>query len=128
MAAIKTASVPSRAILALALVSLLALRLMSPPGFMPAFANGAVTIIVCPDAEPASGLGDHNHHGSHSKVVHQTCAYASASTFGAAPADAPVLAAPFAAAATSLIARPFAFAGQHRDHERPPPRGPPISD
>jgi hypothetical protein len=128
MAAIKTATVPKRAIWALALALLLGLRLLSPPGFMPAFANGAVTIIVCPDAEPASGLGGHDHHGSHSKVIHQTCAYASASTFGSAPADAPLLAPPLAAAATSVIARPFAFAGQHSDHERPPLRGPPIPD
>jgi hypothetical protein len=121
----RAANVPTRAIWALTLAILLALRLLFPPGFMPSFDHGAVTIRICPDAEPGSGGIDH-HHGGHSKTLHQPCAYASGSAFGAAFGEAPLFAALLAAAIAPNLARPSPFAGLHSEHERPPLRGPPI--
>jgi hypothetical protein len=40
---------------------LLALRVLAPAGFMPAFDHGAVTIVLCPDADPVPAMGAHDH-------------------------------------------------------------------
>src|SRR5215213_9973866 len=90
MAFVKAASVSKRTAWALALALLLGLRLLSPPGFMPSFTHGAVTITICPDAEPFSGTAGHDH-SNRSKSLHQPCAYASAAWLGTAAADAPQL-------------------------------------
>ena len=123
----RTASPPRRAIWALALALILALRLLAPAGFMPAFDHGAVTIVVCPDAEPiAPAMAGHHHH-DHSKKFHQACPYAAASSLGATVADWPPLdAALFALGLALLIGRPFVSLERHRAHERPPLRGPPL--
>jgi hypothetical protein len=101
------------------------MRLLSPPGFMPTFAHGGVTITICPDEAPPTPMSG-GHHDGHSKSVHRPCPYASAASFGTADSNAPLLTALVAAELAPVIARPFAFLDRSRPHERPPLRGPPI--
>ncbi len=103
---------------------LLALRSLAPPGFMPAFDHGAVTIAACPDAAPVGSMHMH-HHGDH-QSSHQPCPYASASAVGALGADwTPLLAAAFFAVAL-LLGRTFLFVERQGRRHRPPSRAPPI--
>jgi hypothetical protein len=102
----------------------LALRLLSPAGFMPAFAHGAVTILACPDAAPAPI--NHHHHSSDHKSAHQQCPYAAASGLAAAGVEWPATALVLAFAAALLLGRTYAFLERQRDGERPPAIGPPI--
>ena len=103
------------------LALLLALRSLAPAGFMPAFENGAVIIVACPDAGPATA--HHHHRSGDRKSQHQPCPYAAASALG--PDWPPLLPAVFFAAAL-LLGRTFLFAERHSRRERPPLRGPPI--
>ena len=121
-------SLSLRSMWAIVLALILALRLLTPAGFMPAFDRGAVTIIICPDADPAPvAMAGHHHHDGHSKKLHQPCPYASASSLGAAAADLPLLAALAVTGLALLIGRPFVFLEWRRAHELPQPRGPPLS-
>src|SRR5947208_12267817 len=86
----KTAPAFARFACAALLALLLGLRLLGATGYMPGFDHGAVTIIVCPDADPEAPLAvavAHHHHG-HSKHKHGgLCPYASASSLGALGAE-----------------------------------------
>lgn len=126
MPGLRSMSLSLRSMSALVLALILALRLLTPAGFMPAFDRGAVTIVICPDAEPALPPMTGHHHHDHSKKLHQPCPYASASSLGAATADLPLLAAVPVAGLVLLIGRPFAFLERRRAHELPRPRGPPL--
>jgi UDP-N-acetylmuramyl pentapeptide phosphotransferase/UDP-N-acetylglucosamine-1-phosphate transferase len=103
---------------------LLAVRLLSPAGFMPAFDHGAISITVCPDGEPAPAPMAHHHHHGEAKLQ-QHCPYAA----GAAPATAAELALVVAAVlaiALLLVGRPFQSIRHRRLQDRPPLRGPPV--
>jgi hypothetical protein len=92
---------------------------------MPAFDHGAVTIVVCPDAEPAaSAMGGHHHHNP--KKLHQPCPYASASSLGALTVDFVGIAVLLAVSLRLLLGRASVFVEHHRTRDRPPSRGPPI--
>ena len=107
------------------LALLLAVRSLAPAGFMPAFDHGAVTLVPCPDAEPAMWGMHHHHPGDHSLAHHQ-CPYASAAGLGALGRDwMPLLALPFFAAAL-LLGRTFLFIERQSARDRPPAIGPPI--
>ena len=109
----------------LALALLLALRLLSPAGFMPAFERGTVTIVACPDSGAAVAPAHHHHSADH-KSGHQPCPYAAASALGTL-ADVWTLPALLAAFALVLmLGRSFAFVERHRAGERPHPTGPPF--
>jgi hypothetical protein len=109
------------------LLLVLALRLLTPAGFMPAFDQGAVTIVPCPDADGAIAFGTLHHHGHKSpKHVHQQCPYAAASAPGLLDADFAGLGALLLlGAAALLLGRPYNFL-EHRTHDRPPQRAPPL--
>jgi len=126
VAALKTASLSTRALFALALALLLGVRLLSPPGFMPSFARGAVTITLCPNADQGWAPTGHSHHGGHSQTFHQPCAYAAAQSFGTAAADAALLPGPLLAPIPPAVALPRTLPALLRSHERPPLRGPPV--
>ena len=119
----------TRAVCGTLLAIILALRLLTPAGFMPAFDHGAVTIVVCPDAdaEPTLAMAVHHQHGNrHHQQLHQPCAYASASGLGVlAVGFAPAIGALILAAAL-LLGRNFLLIELDRAHVRPPPRGPPL--
>lgn len=104
---------------------LLAVRLLSPAGFMPAFDHGAISIVVCPDGDPAPAPMTHHHHHGHAKLQ-QHCPYAA----GAAPATTAELAlivAALFAIALLLAGQPFQSVRRRRLHDRPPLRGPPLA-
>ena len=106
------------------LAALLALRSLAPAGFMPAFENGAVTIVICADAAAVAG---HDHHRSGDEHgQHQRCPYAAASALGALGPDWPPLLTPLFFAVALLLGRTFLFVERHSRRERPPLRGPPI--
>ena len=121
----RAAPAPIRGLLACALALMLALRLLTPAGFMPAFDRGAVTIVICPDADPpATTMAGHHHDAP--KKLHQPCPYASAAALGGLVGDQPLLTAMLAIGLALLLGRTFSFLGSEREHERPPLRGPPI--
>lgn len=103
---------------------LLALRCLAPAGFMPAFDDGAVTIVSCPDANGAATSRMH-HDGEH-KSFHQPCPYASAASLGALTPDWTPLLQVLAFAVALLLGRTVLFVERHATRERPPSRGPPI--
>jgi hypothetical protein len=116
-----------RAICAALLALLLAVRLLAPAGFMPAFEHGSVTIVACPDAgpvaEPAPAM--HHHHGD-PKHEHQPCPYAAASSLGAVGGDFAAIVDVLIVAAALLLGRSFIFLERANSRERPPTRAPPI--
>jgi hypothetical protein len=104
---------------------LLAVRLLSPAGFMPAFDHGAVTIVACPDYDPPRApMAHHGHPGG--KHEHQPCPYAAGSTAGHTT-DLFLLAVAFFFAAAPMLGQWFDFLEPRRSHERPPQRGPPAA-
>ena len=113
-----------RSVTAALLALLLALRLLSPAGFMPAFDHGSVSIVICPDLDPApTPMAHHQHHGD--AKLRQHCPYAA----GSAPATATVLAlvvGVFLAAALLISGLAFALARRHRLRDWPPSIGPPL--
>ena len=106
---------------------LLGLRLLGATGYMPGFEHGAVTIVVCPDADVDAPMA-HHHHG-HSEHQHGgLCPYASASSLGALGAEFGVLIAVLIFAAAMLLpCRTSLFFGRNRLRERPPSRAPPLT-
>lgn len=121
----RTASALTRSICAALLALLIAVRLLTPAGFMPSFDHGAVTIVMCPDAEPGAARMAAHHHG-HSKQLHQPCPYAAASGVGSLAADWAPLIGVLVLAAALLLGRTFLFIERSRAFERPPLRGPPV--
>ena len=114
-----------RSLTAMVLALLLAVRLLSPAGFMPSFDHGAVTIVACPDAGPAASPMAHHHRGDSGKF-HQQCPYAAAAG-AAAPVDLIVIAAAaLLSAALPVPGLAFPFLERRRSGERPPARAPPL--
>jgi hypothetical protein len=128
MSTMRTWSVSARGAWTLVLAALLALRLLGATGYMPALQGGAVTVIVCPDADANAplALGDAHHHHGKAKHDHGACPYAAASALGALGADFGPLLAAVILSAVPLLGRPFAKPQLSRRYERPPLRGPPI--
>lgn len=107
------------------LALLIAVRLLSPAGFMPSFEHGSVAIVGCPDAEPAAAPMAHHHHGG-AKKLHQPCPYAAGAAAGTLANAFALLAVVLLFGASLLFGRPFRFLERHRTGERPPLRGPPV--
>nr|WP_277622479.1 DUF2946 family protein [Sphingomonas telluris] len=117
-----------RACWGVAFALLLALRLLTPTGFMPAWGGDRFAIKLCDDAgAPVAVSSHHQHHGDADKAKHrQSCPYAAASA-------APFFTLPPAAIAHPLAPTPLpapraiaaAFSLQKRV-ERPPSRAPPV--
>jgi hypothetical protein len=121
----RKAATAARTTWAVLFALLLALRLLSPAGFMPAFEHGSVSIVICPDYEPPASPMAHHHHGG-TKKVHAPCPFASASAVGAIGDETPWLVAALLLSAPLLLGRTFRFIAKHSSHERPPLRGPPL--
>ena len=106
---------------------LLAVRSLAPPGFMPAFDHGYVTIAACPDADvPAVSVMHHHHHPADHGALHHPCPFASASVSGAVGPDwTPLLPAAFFASFIPL-GRAFLSIERQKGWEYPPAIGPPV--
>ena len=115
---------------AAALVALLlGLRLLGATGYMPAIEHGAVTIIVCPDADPDAPLAvdvAHHHHGQSKHKHGGICPYASASSLGALGAEFVALFGALIFGVALLPGRTFRFLERNRLRTRPPSRAPPL--
>jgi hypothetical protein len=101
----------------------LAIRLITPAGFMPVFEHGAVAIVACPDFGPAPNApGTHQHggakHGS-------SCPYAAAAPFGAFGGAAGLALETIVFALVPEPHRSSSFLIRDGSHDRPPLRGPP---
>ena len=115
----------NRSVVAVLFALMLAMRLLSPAGFMPAFDHGSISIIVCPDAGLAPApMTQHHDHGD--AKLQQHCPYAAGGSPATASEIALVVAALLAAAALQLGGRELGFLHFSRPHERPPLRGPPA--
>ncbi len=117
-----------RACWALAFALLVAMRLLTPAGFMPAWSDSKVRIILCDDSGTQIDAATHHaHQGKSDGSKHrQSCPYAAASAtpFLAPPAIAvaPQLEITSDLAASTKPAR-LQF---ERKIERPPSRAPPV--
>src|SRR5689334_2350602 len=118
MVPVRKASVLIRAVIGAALALLIAVRLLSPAGFMPSFEQGSVTIVACPDFDLPSAMG-HHHHGTKGKA-HQTCPYAAASALGTADVGGFILAVVLLVGAALLLGRPSDYVAADRRYRRPP--------
>ncbi|HET6943141.1 MAG TPA: DUF2946 family protein [Sphingomicrobium sp.] len=117
-----------RACWALAFAVLVAMRLLTPTGFMPAWGDSQVRIILCDDSGTKIGAATHHgHQGKSDGSKHrQSCPYAAASatpfltlpTIGVTP--------PLAAASDLLASTQAARLEVERKIERPPSRAPPV--
>lgn len=116
----------ARSALGLLFALLLAVRLLAPAGFMPAFDRGAVSIVSCPDYDSGSGAMAAHHHDGHSHKLQSHCPYAAASGLGSVVPDLPAIVAMLVLAVALVLGRTFLFLERHRAFERPPLRGPPI--
>jgi hypothetical protein len=124
----RSISARNRTICAVILALLLSLRLVGAAGYMPAFDNGRLSIVVCPGADDVAPLHlnvPHHHHGQ-SKHAHGSCPYAAAASLSAlGPAWTPLLEIAAFAAALLLGAR-LISAPREFSRSRPPVRGPPL--
>ena len=121
MAAARQSNRPAWAAL---LLALLALRLLAPDGFMPAFDHGAVTIVACPDGAAQAPMAHHSKH--HPARFHQLCPYAAAATPAAFGPGIVLLIGAILFLSAPLVGRPFLFVGYARAREPPHLRGPPF--
>lgn len=110
------------------LALMLALRLLTPPGFMPSFEHGRITVVPCDGIVAAPAPMKMAHHDGHKqgKAGHQTCPYAA----GAWPALLPIVS--FVETDLPLISATavgaFAAALVLRSRQdRPPSTGPPAA-
>ena len=127
MPRMRAASAHNRAICALLLALLLAVRSLAPLGFMPAFEHGSIAIVACPDADVASStMAMHHHHSGGHESTHQPCPYASVSAPGLLGSDfsAPLAIVLFGAAL--LIWRTSKLVANENLRTRPPARAPPF--
>jgi hypothetical protein len=106
------------------LFSLLALRLLAPAGFMPAFDHGAVTIVACPDGAAEAPMPHHSSH--HPAKFHQLCPYAAAATPAAFGPEIALLVGAIVFLAAPLIGRPLLLVASAKSREPPRLRGPPL--
>jgi hypothetical protein len=123
---LRSTAIPDRRIWAALLVLALALRLLTPAGFMPAFDRGAVSIVACPDWDSGTPATPAHHHHGGSKTPHQPCPFAAASGLGALSA---ALGSPLNVVILGpalLLGRTFLFLERHSARERPPTRAPPF--
>lgn len=104
---------------------LLALRVLTPTGFMPAFERGAITIVVCPDASTDSPSGMMHHSGD--AKHHEQCPFASGSSFGTVGGEFVALLGPLVFVAVLLLGRTSDYIERHSRQLRPPLRGPPVT-
>jgi len=113
------------------LALVLALRLLTPTGFMPSFDRGRITVVPCdgivatPPPMTMAHHGDHDGH-QHGKAGHQTCPYAAGASPGLLPLDlfAGLDQPPISATAVAAFAAAFVLRSRQ---DRPPSTGPPVA-
>ena len=122
MLAVRIAPALSRPAWAAVFALVLALRLLTPAGFMPAFDQGAVTIVACPDG---GAVPVHHRHGEKT-AAHQPCPYADASSIGGLVPDLPLISLLFLFAIALTAGGAAQSIAGNRTRQRPPATGPPL--
>lgn len=137
MEALRRLILSHRAVAALLLAAALALRLLVPAGYMPAVADGAMRLVLCPAAGPGRAdpppaprmAGMHHDRGDH-PADHgpqaPPCAYAGLSWAPVMPVDLPLLAAAIVFAMALVRVRAALAPPVRAPFLRPPLRGPPA--
>ena len=134
-----------RLLLIVVLALCLAVRLLTPPGFMPSFDGGSLAIVPCPDAEGASlvraspamsampmdgmampDAGHTHHHDGKEAFHHPVCPYAAAASIAGLDAGVIAFAAIVFMAALPPLARALPRYRRHATRDRPPAQGPPL--
>lgn len=118
-------SVLRRQAVTVLLTLVLAMRLLTPVGFMPSFDHGKLAIVECPGSAPAQMPdmpGMRHDHGS----ACQSCPHATASGGGLADAQPFALASGFMLGAPILPGPGPSSVVPRTDHDRPPAIGPPL--
>jgi hypothetical protein len=123
---LRSAATPERTIWTTLLAFALALRILTPAGFMPAFDHGTVSIVACPDWDSGTPTTPMHHHHGGSKTTHQPCPFAAASGLGALTAAFGSLLGLLILAPALLLGRTFLFLERPSARERPPTRAPPL--
>jgi hypothetical protein len=134
----------TRLLLAALLALCLVVRLLTPPGFMPSFASGALAIVPCPDAEGAppappspvmhhmdgmamAGMATpapvHNH--DKNPFHHPSCPYTAAASLAGLDFGGIALALVVLVAALPPLARALPEFRRRATRDRPPAQGPP---
>jgi hypothetical protein len=145
---LRRTTLPIRLLLAAVLALCLAVRVLTPPGFMPSFATGALAIVPCPDAEGASPVAraaplhqhmagmamphmataapGHDHEGGKNAFHHQSCPYAAAASLSALDLGTFVVAILALIAAVPPLTRALPAFRRRATRDRPPAQGPPL--
>jgi hypothetical protein len=112
---------------AVALALLLAMRLLTPQGFMPAWHGNQPRLILCDELGAQVGANTHHGHGEKDAPKHrQTCPYAAASAQSFLDPPATTIALPFAASSTVTPVHAFTGEPLKQPIRRPPSRAPPA--
>ncbi|WP_152569583.1 MULTISPECIES: hypothetical protein [Sphingomonas] len=108
------------------LALLLALRLLSPVGFMPSFEHASLAIVLCDDGSGTTASPHQMHHGGGKKADHPPCPYAAAASVASLDHDLGQFLAVVIVAAIVLMGRSFEWIERRDVGKRPPTRAPPI--
>jgi len=135
--------VATKLVLAAILALWLGVRLLTPAGFMPSFANGSLAIVECPEADGAppmaampgmdmagmdmSGMTMPDTGHDHGKTgFHQLCPYAQAASLAGIDPGVAVIAPLVLMAALAPLARALLAISRRATRDRPPSQGPPL--
>ena len=124
----RAAPAVTRSAWAAMLALVLALRLLTPAGFMPSFEQGRIAVVPCDGivaAPPPMKMAHHDGH-QHGKAGHQPCPYAAGASPASLPLDSFAGIEPPLISATTLAAFAAAFFLRSRQ-DRPPSTGPPAA-
>ena len=123
----RAAPVLTRSAWAAMLALVLALRLLTPTGFMPSFEQGRIAVVPCDGivAAPPMKMAHHDGH-QHGKSGHQPCPYAAGASPASLPLDSLAGIEPPLIAATAVAAFAAVFVLRSRQ-DRPPSTGPPAA-
>jgi len=113
-----------RALWAVVFALALALRLVTPTGFMPAVEHGRLTLVECPGSIPLPPMHGMDH--SRGKAS-EPCPYATATGAGVAGEQPRLQLEPMAGSAPEWRGAERIFSIPRGQHDRPPAIGPPIS-
>ena len=106
---------------------LLAMRLLTPQGFMPAWHGNQAQLILCDELGTHVGASIHHWHGEKDAPKHrQTCPYAAASAQLFLDPPATTIALQFAASSTVTPVHAFTGEPLKQPIRRPPSRAPPA--
>jgi len=125
MLGMRKATGEMRALWAMLFALALALRLVTPTGFMPAVEHGRLTIVECPGSFPEPVLAMHGMDHSRGKAS-QDCPFATATGAGLAGTQPAVPTEPLVANAPQWLGSERLFSLPRGQHDRPPAIGPPI--